>query len=163
MYGSYNAPVFYANVGQLATRNDGSGADFTQPMPVLCWMTTMARAVRAGSQNFSLPWFAFQSWPSPLANTPIWTELVYHVLMGTNAKSCLYWNPPEQGCTAPDMVAMNNALLDFKVQIGNDAFKSATTSAVPFNSTTLTSTITIGKKRISRITDATGGKWEIIP
>jgi hypothetical protein len=159
--GSHQAPAFYGQIGQITTRNDGSHPNFAASfMPTLNWEATVARVVGAGSGHPSVPWFSYRGYTNYMKTGPGYAESIYHVLMALGSTNIFLWNPTP--ATTADNRAALTALANLQSELGGaTSWKVLTTSPVPFSSPSITTTIQIGTKTISRVTTAAGGQWVV--
>jgi hypothetical protein len=139
MHGNMQSPCCYAWVHKIGQRPCNQGADFRQPLPALCWITSMVRGY-AQSPEPMLPWIAARSWTDGhvlIANTPYQDELVWQVCLSAGCTDVLYFNPDAR---AADDAAMDGDLAALERQARRSpTLTPLTTAAVPFASPVLVS------------------------
>ena len=153
MHGDTQSPYCYAWVHDLAKSPAGQGADFTKPMPILCWLTSMVRAYAKSPQPI-LPWLAAKSWTDghvPIVNSPYQDELLFHICLSAGCTEILFFNPDSP---TADNQAIDHDLADLQRQTNNSpTLAPLTTAAVPYRSAILISGATCADgRRIYRLT-----------
>jgi hypothetical protein len=160
MHGDTQSPCCYAWVHHIGRPPASQGADFTKPLPVLCWQASAVRAY-ARSPRPIVPWIAAKSWTdgSPrdpagsvgIRNTPFQDELVWQVCLSGGCVNVLFFNP--DGRPADD-AAMDADLAALQQQTGDaPSFRPLTTDPVPYGAAVLASgAITPTGRRVYRVT-----------
>jgi hypothetical protein len=160
MHGDLQSPCCYAWVHRIGRPPASRGADFTKPLPVLCWLTSMARAYARSPQPV-LPWLAARSWTDGTAanpagsvsirDTPFQDELVWHTCLSAGCTDVLFFNPDARPA---DDAAMDGDLAALQKQAGDaPSMRPLSTGAVPFDSPVLASgAVTPAGRRVYRVT-----------
>jgi hypothetical protein len=160
MHGDLQSPYCYAWVHGIGRPPANQEADFTKPLPVLCWLTSAVRAY-ARSPVPVLPWVAAKSWtdgsttrPAGTVNirdTPYQDELLWHVCLSGGCTDVLFFNP--EGRPADD-AAMDADLAELQRATGDAAsLRPLTFEPVSFGAASLVSgAVTPVGRRVYRIT-----------
>ena len=160
MHGDVQSPCCYAWVHKVGRPPADRGADFGQPLPVLCWLTGVVRAYARSPQPV-LPWVAARGWtdPSPahpqgsvpIRDSPFQDELVWHVCLSGGCTDVLFFNPDGR---PGDDAAMDADLAALQRQAGDAAsLRPLTTDAVPYAAPVLASgAVTPAGRRVYRVT-----------
>jgi hypothetical protein len=157
MHGNVQSPCCYAWVHKIGRPPSNQGADFSNPLPALCWIVSMTRAYAQSPQPI-VPWVAAKSWTDgsvPIANTPYQDELLWHVCLSAGCTDVLFFNPDSP---AADNAAMDADLAALQQQAGDSpTLVPLTRAAVAYTSPVLVSGARCANgRRLYRVTVGAG-------
>ena len=139
LHGDTQGPSFYGDVGNIGLYTNNQGADFTQPLPILCWETSRARGYALADVPI-IPWVAGKTWSQDsLANSPYYDEMIYHVMLSSGSVNLDLWDA-DTDHTQDDCSALDADLAAVAQMANNEpALTPLSTDTVPYTSPVLVS------------------------